>query len=294
MVAASSPVPTFNPMSPDEYCQQKAARSGSSFYYAFRFLEPDRRRAITALYAFCREVDDVVDDCREPAVARTKLNWWREEIGRLFDGDPRHPITRALAPHLAPFDLSREYFEEIIDGMQMDLDYDAYPDFATLSLYCYRVASVVGLLSARIFGYTDRRTLKYAHDLGMALQLTNILRDVHEDAVRGRVYIPLDELERFGVKAEEFRSSITREAHQALFAFQAQRARDYYARAEAQLPEQDRYAQRPGLIMAAIYRALLDEIERDGFRILEHRVHLTPLRKLWIAWRASRAVRKGR
>jgi 15-cis-phytoene synthase len=294
MVAASSPVPTFNPMSPDEYCQQKAARSGSSFYYAFRFLEPDRRRAITALYAFCREVDDVVDDCREPAVARTKLNWWREEIARLFDGDPRHPITRALAPNLAPFDLSREYFEEIIDGMQMDLDYDAYPDFATLSLYCYRVASVVGLLSARIFGYTDRRTLKYAHDLGMALQLTNILRDVHEDAVRGRVYIPLDELERFGVKAEEFRSNITRETHQALFAFQAQRARDYYARAEAQLPEQDRYAQRPGLIMAAIYRALLDEIERDGFRILEHRVHLTPLRKLWIAWRASRAVRKGR
>lgn len=294
MVAASSPVPTFNPMSPDEYCQQKAARSGSSFYYAFRFLEPDRRRAITALYAFCREVDDVVDDCREPAVARSKLNWWREEIARLFDGDPRHPITRALAPNLAPFDLSREYFEEIIDGMQMDLDYDAYPDFATLSLYCYRVASVVGLLSARIFGYTDRRTLKYAHDLGMALQLTNILRDVHEDAVRGRVYIPLDELERFGVKAEEFRSNITRETHQALFAFQAQRARDYYARAEAQLPEQDRYAQRPGLIMAAIYRALLDEIERDGFRILEHRVHLTPLRKLWIAWRASRVVRKGR
>jgi 15-cis-phytoene synthase len=287
-------VPTFNPMSPDEYCQQKAARSGSSFYYAFRFLEPDRRRAITALYAFCREVDDVVDDCREPAVARTKLNWWREEIARLFDGDPRHPITRALAPSLAPFDLSREYFEEIIDGMQMDLDYDAYPDFATLSLYCYRVASVVGLLSARIFGYTDRRTLKYAHDLGMALQLTNILRDVHEDAVRGRVYIPLDELERFGVKAEDFRSNITRETHQALFSFQAQRARDYYARADAQLPEQDRHAQRPGLIMAAIYRALLDEIERDGFRILEHRVHLTPLRKLWIAWRASRAVRKGR
>jgi phytoene synthase len=281
-------------MSPDEYCQQKAARSGSSFYYAFRFLEPDRRRAITALYAFCREVDDVVDDCREPAVARTKLDWWREEIAHLFDDDPRHPITRALAPHLAPFDLSHEYFEEIIDGMQMDLDYDAYPDFATLSLYCYRVASVVGLLSARIFGYTDRRTLKYAHDLGMALQLTNILRDVHEDAVRGRVYIPLDELERFGVRAEEFRGNITREAHQALFAFQAQRARDYYARAEAQLPEQDRHAQRPGLIMAAIYRALLDEIERDGFRILEHRVRLTPLRKLWIAWRASRAVRKGR
>jgi phytoene synthase len=280
-------------MSPDEYCQQKAARSGSSFYYAFRFLEPDRRRAITALYAFCREVDDVVDDTREPSVARAKLDWWREEIARLFQGEPNHPITRALAPQLAAFDLSREYFEEIIDGMQMDLDYDAYPDFATLSLYCYRVASVVGLLSARIFGYTDRRTLKFAHDLGMALQLTNILRDVHEDAVRGRVYIPLDELEQFGVKPEEFRSTITRDAHQALFAFQAQRARGFYAKAEAQLPQEDRHSQRPGLIMAAIYRTLLDEIEHDGFRVLEHRVRLTPLRKLWIAWRASRALQKA-
>jgi 15-cis-phytoene synthase len=281
-------------MSPDEYCQQKAARSGSSFYYAFRFLDPERRRAITALYAFCREIDDVVDECREPAVARSKLDWWRDEIGRLFEGEPRHPITLALQPHLAPFDLAREYFEEIIDGMQMDLDYDAYPDFSTLSLYCYRAAAVVGLLSARIFGYFDRRTLKYAHDLGMALQLTNILRDVHEDAVRGRVYIPQDELRRFGVRPEEFLQNVTRDEHRALFAFQAQRARDYYARAEAHLPAQDRAAQRPGLIMASIYRALLDEIERDGFRVLEHRVHLTPLRKLWIAWRTARSVPRPR
>jgi len=278
-------------MSPDEYCEEKAARSGSSFYYAFRFLEPERRRAITALYAFCREVDDIVDDCREPSVALTKLDWWRDEVERMFQNEPRHPIARALAPHLTPFDLAQEYFEEIIDGMQMDLDYDAYPDFATLSLYCYRAASVVGLLSARIFGFSDRRTLKYAHDVGMALQLTNILRDVHEDAVRGRVYIPLDELERFGVKPEEFRNNITRDAHRELFAFQAQRAKEHYDRALAHLPEADRHAQRPGLIMAAIYRTLLGEIERDGYRVLEHRVHLTPLRKLWIAWRTARSAR---
>ncbi len=281
-------------MSPDEYCQQKAARSGSSFYYAFRFLDPQRRRAIIALYAFCREVDDVVDECREPAVAHAKLDWWREEIGLLFGGHPRHPITQALAPHVETSGLSKEYFEEIIDGMQMDLDYDAYPDFATLSLYCYRAASVVGLLSARIFGFSDRRTLKYAHDLGMALQLTNILRDVHEDAVRGRVYIPLDELERFGVRAEDFRVNITRDAHRELFSFQAARARDYYVKADTHLPAEDRYAQRTGLIMAAIYRALLEEIERDGFRVLEHRVHLTPLRKLWIAWRTARSTKKPR
>lgn len=278
-------------MSPDEYCEEKAARSGSSFYYAFRFLDPERRRAITALYAFCREVDDIVDDCREPSVALAKLEWWREEVGRTFKGEPRHPITRALEPHIAPFDLSREYFEEIIDGMQMDLEYDAYPDFATLSLYCYRAASVVGLLSARIFGFSDRRTLKYAHDLGMAMQLTNILRDVHEDALRGRVYIPLDELQRFGVKPEEFQTNITRDAHRALFAFQAARAREHYDRALAQLPDTDRHAQRPGLIMAAIYRTLLDEIEHDGYRVLEHRIRLTPLRKLWIAWRTARRTK---
>jgi 15-cis-phytoene synthase len=278
-------------MSPDEYCEEKVARSGSSFHYAFRFLDPDRRRAITALYAFCREVDDIVDDCREPSVALAKLDWWRDEVGRMFQAEPRHPISRALAPHLEPFDLSQEYFEEIIDGMQMDLDYDAYPDFATLSLYCYRAASVVGLLSARIFGFSDRSTLKYAHDLGMALQLTNILRDVHEDAVRGRVYVPLDELERFGVKPEEFRTNITRDAHRDLFAFQASRAREYYDRALARLPDEDRHAQRSGLIMAAIYRTLLEEIERDGYRVLEHRVHLTPLRKLWIAWRTARSAR---
>ncbi len=279
-------------MSPDEYCEEKAARSGSSFYYAFRFLEPERRRAITALYAFCREVDDIVDEIGEESVARTKLQWWREEIGHLFEGAPRHPISQALQPHLAAFDLGREYFDEIIDGMQMDLDYDSYPDFTTLSLYCYRAASVVGILSAQIFGYSDRRTLKYAHDLGMALQLTNILRDVHEDALRGRVYIPMDELSRHGVRPEEFRVNITDERHRALFAAQAERARRYYQRAEEHLPAPDRYRQRPGLIMAAIYQSLLDEIEDDGFRVLEHRVRLTPLRKLWIAWRTARRLKR--
>jgi len=279
-------------MSPDEYCEEKAAKSGSSFYYAFRFLEPDRRRAITALYAFCREVDDIVDEVREESVARTKLQWWREEIERLFDHQPRHPITQALQPHLAPFDLSREYFDEIIDGMQMDLDYDSYPDFTTLSLYCYRAASVVGILSAHIFGFSDRRTLKYAHDLGMALQLTNILRDVHEDAMRGRVYIPLDELKKHGVKPEEFQVNVTDDRHRALFAEQAERARRYYQRAEEHLPAEDRYPQRPGLIMAAIYRTLLDEIQDDGYRVLEHRVRLTPIRKLWIAWRTARRLKR--
>jgi len=275
-------------MTPDEYCQQKTARSGSSFYYSFLFLPEERRRAIIALYAFCREVDDVVDEYADVGVARTKLAWWRDEVARLYDGAPQHPVSRALAPAVERFGLQQEHFLEIVDGMQMDLDYDAYPSFTELSLYCYRAASVVGLLTAGIFGYEDAATTRYANDLGLAFQLTNILRDVREDAERGRVYLPLDELQRFGVAAEELRKPVTTDAIRELFAFQATRARDYYRRAFEHLPETDRYAQRSGLIMAEIYQRLLDEIERDGYRVLEHRIRLTPLRKLWLAWRTAR------
>jgi len=183
-------------MTPDQYCQDKAARSGSSFYYSFLFLPPVQRRAITALYAFCREVDDIVDMKGEPGIARIKLNWWRQEIARLFAGQAQHPVTRALTPVIEEFDLPQEQFLEIIDGMEMDLDQHRYASFKELMLYCYRVASVVGLLAAEIFGYRDRHTLKYAHDLGIAFQLTNIVRDVYEDAQRNRIYLPLDELQR--------------------------------------------------------------------------------------------------
>jgi phytoene synthase len=279
-------------MTPDQYCQDKAAKSGSSFYYSFLFLPEERRRAITALYAFCREVDDIVDECSEPSVAKTKLEWWRAEIQATFAGKPRHPVSQALAPALERYALPEEHFQEIVDGMQMDLDYDAYPSFKELSLYCYRAASVVGLLAAEIFGYEDRRTTKYAHDLGMALQLTNILRDVREDLSRGRIYIPLDELERYGVDTADLRSPQTPERVRELFAFQGERAKGYYDRALAQLPEIDRHSQRSGLIMSAIYRRLLEEIAADGYRVLEHRIRLTPLRKLWIAWRTSHRERR--
>lgn len=277
---------------PLQYCQDKAAGSGSSFYYSFLFLPEAQRRAITALYAFCREVDDVVDECREPSVARTKLQWWREEIGRLFLGEPRHPVTRALQASLEEFDLPQEQFLEIIDGMEMDLDQHRYRDFSELSLYCHRAAGVVGLLSAEIFGYEDRQTLKYAHELGMAFQLTNIIRDVREDAQRGRIYLPEDELERFGVDAGELLRLRGSEALVRLLAFQAERARGYYRRAFELLPEVDRYRQRAGLIMSAIYHTTLDELAADGFRVMQHRVALTPLRKLWIAWRTLRGEKR--
>ncbi|HMV17156.1 MAG TPA: presqualene diphosphate synthase HpnD [Zoogloea sp.] len=268
-----------------QYCQDKAAASGSSFYYSFLFLPPERRRAITALYAFCREVDDVVDECNDPQVAQAKLDWWREEVHRVFDGAPHHPVGLALKDIASHFNLPREQLLEIIDGMQMDLVQTRYLDWKALHLYCYRVASVVGLLSAEIFGYTERQTLKYAHDLGLAFQLTNIIRDVGEDARRGRIYLPVDELQRFNVPAHEILEARYSENFRSLMAFQAQRARGLYEQAFAQLPAADRKAQRPGLIMAAIYRSLLDEIEADGFQVLDRRTSLTPLRKIWIAGR---------
>lgn len=279
-------------MSPDEYCQDRTQRSGSSFYYSFFFLPPDKRRAITALYAFCREVDDVVDECREPEVARTTLNWWRQEVARMFHDTPQHPVGRALQPLLQQFDLPQEYFLEIIDGMEMDLDNTGYEDFSQLALYCYRVASVVGLLSAEIFGYSDRQTVKYAHDLGMAFQLTNILRDVREDAQRGRFYIPADEMARFGVTREQLREGRVHDGTRSLFALQAERAENYYQQAFAKLPECDRYAQRSGVIMAAIYHRILQRIVERDYPVLEGRVSLPLWQKAWIAWRAFREEKR--
>jgi len=279
-------------MTPDQYCQEKTAASGSSFYASFRFLPELKRRAIIALYAFCREVDDVVDECKDETVARQTLNWWRLEIAKLYAGEASHPVTLALQDLLGDFNLAEEYLLEIIDGMEMDLDIHHYATFKDLSLYCYRAASVVGLLSAEIFGFNNRATLKYAHDLGMAFQLTNILRDVREDAERGRVYIPQDELEKFGVSQQNLTQPVTSDAVKKLFQYQADRAREYYQKAFNALPEEDRYSQHIGLIMAEIYLSLLDEIENDEFKVLEHRIKLTPARKLWLAWRASRREKK--
>ena len=272
-------------MDPHEYCQTKAAQSGSSFYYSFLFLPEDRRRAITTLYAFCREVDDVVDESTDAAVARIRLAWWRSELAAVFHGTPQHPVARALAEIAPRFNLAEDRLFEIIDGMQMDLDHKHYPDFEALKLYCHRVAGVVGLLSAEIFGYQDPRTLEYADLLGTAFQLTNIIRDVGEDARRDRIYLPLDELERHGVSLDDIAQSRETDGFRRLMEFQIERAQGYYRDAFAQLPAVDRRAQRAGVMMAAIYQTLLEEIRRDGCRVLTQRTSLTPLRKLWIAWR---------
>ncbi|MDR5171432.1 presqualene diphosphate synthase HpnD [Methylobacillus flagellatus] len=272
-------------MSPQEYCQKKAAASGSSFYYSFLFLPKPKREAITALYAFCREVDDIADEVQDINVAQTKLNWWRGEIINLFEGRPQHPVTLALQVPVTELKLKQQHFLDIIDGMQMDLEQNRYRDFAELELYCYRVASVVGLLSASIFGYSNPQTLQYALDLGMAFQLTNITRDVGEDARRGRIYLPLDEAARFGVSEQDILQGRPSDNMRQLLEFQAERAERYYDKALAELPLEDRKLQRTGLIMSAIYRTLLKEIKADDIQVvLNARVSLTPIRKLWLAW----------
>jgi phytoene synthase len=274
-------------MTPEQYVQEKAAASGSSFYYAFLFLPQRRRAAITAFYAFCREVDDVVDEVQDAAVATTKLAWWQTEIGRAFAGQPQHPVMRALMPLAPEFGIEERHLQAVVDGCRMDLEQTRYLDFPALERYCHLVAGVVGEVSAGIFGRTQPETTAYAHRLGLAFQLTNIIRDVGEDAMRGRIYLPISELQQFDVKAHEILKREYSDRFTALMRFQAQRAHRLYDEALALLPPADRRSQKPGLMMASIYRTLLREIEADGFQVLHQRVSLTPLRKFWLAWKVQ-------
>lgn len=271
-------------MTPEQYVQEKAARSGSSFYYAFLFLPPPRRAAITAFYAFCREVDDVVDEVQDPGVAQAKLAWWDTEVQRAFAGEPTHPVMRALMPHAANYAIGAPQLAGIIEGCRLDLTQTRYLDYAALQRYCHLVAGLVGEVSASIFGRSQDETIAYAHRLGLAFQLTNIIRDVGDDARRGRIYLPIDELQAHDVKAHEVLNRGYSERFTQLMRFQAERAHRTYDEALALLPTADRRAQRPGLMMANIYRALLREIERHGYQVLHQRIALTPLRKFWIAW----------
>ncbi len=251
-------------MTPEQYVQQKAAASGSSFYYAFLFLPAPRRAAITAFYAFCREVDDVVDEVSDLGVAQRKLDWWRSEVAQAFSGQPSHPAMQALMPHVAAYKIQAQHLHAVIDGCRMDLEQTRYLDYPGLRRYCHLVAGVVGEVAAQIFGQTDPATTRYAHAMGQAFQLTNILRDVGEDAMRGRIYLPVNELQQFDVKAHEILNRQYSERFTALMRFQAERAHRLYDEALALLPPADRRAQKPGLMMASIYRTLLREIESSS------------------------------
>ena len=272
-------------MKPLDYCRQKAAESRSSFLAAFRFLPQRRQDAMTVLYAFCRELDDVVDDCTDMQVAQTTLNWWRADLAKVFDGGaPEHPVCRALQGVVAEFALPHDELAEIIEGMQMDLTQARYANFAELQLYCHRVAGVVGRLITRILGFSRPETLDYADKMGLALQLTNIIRDVGEDARNGRIYLPMEDLQRFDVPAQTIMQAAPTPQFAELMAFQIARARATYREALALLPAADKKAQKMGLILAAIYYALLNEIERDGAQnVLKYKIAIPGPRKKRIA-----------
>jgi phytoene synthase len=249
------------------------------------FLPPERRSAVTALQAFCREVEEVVAQCSDAQLGLTKLAWWRAEITGLYAGNPRHPATIALRPFLETYQIAAGQLNGIIAGMEADLMQTRYLDFTGLARYCEQVAGTVSLLCAGIYGYRNPRTLEYARNLGIALQLTSVIRDVGADARRNRIYLPMDEMKRFEVPAGDILQARYSDGFVELMKFQSARARDFYRKALDVLPAEDRSAQRAGLILAAICRETLAEIERDGFQVLKQRTSLTPLRKLWLAWR---------
>jgi len=275
-------------MTPDQYCQNKAAQSGSSFYYSFLFLEPEKRQAITALYAFCREVDDIVDECRDTVVAQQKLDWWKSTMRETFDNAPSHPIQQALLPAIERYQLTLPLFLDIIAGMEMDLFKFRYQDFEELSLYCYRVAGAVGLLSAKIFGYNDAAVEKYATSLGLAFQLTNILRDIKEDGERNRIYIPLQDLSDIGLSETAVLNAEYSDKMEELLQLQIQRTRLAYQQAFEFLPQKDRDTQRCGIIMSSIYSAILEKIAHDPKQVLKGRIKISAWKKLWLAWNTAR------
>ncbi len=281
------PLVSSKPMSPEQYCQEKAAASGSSFYYAFLFLPKERRAAITAFYAFCREVDDVVDEIEDTSVAATKLAWWRKECASAYAGQPNHPVMKALMPLAPTYRIELRHLHAVIEGCEMDLQQSRYLDYPGLQRYCHLVAGIVGEVAARIFGQTQEQTTAYAHKLGLAFQLTNIIRDVGEDAMRGRIYLPVNELQQFEVKAQELLKRQDSDRFQALMKFQTERALATYDEALSLLPAADFSAQKPGLMMASIYRSLLREIQASGFQVLHQRTKLTPIRKFWLAWKTQ-------
>jgi len=284
-------------VTPAKYCEDKTRGSGSSFFYSFLFLPEDKRRAMMALYAFCREVDDIADEVKDREVATRKLAFWSDEIGRAFSGEPRHPVGKELDWARRQFDFSEELFIEILDGMLMDVNHKPFLKASDLALYCHRVAGVVGLITIEIFGHTSRQAGDFATTLGEALQLTNILRDLREDAARGRIYIPQEDRIRFSVSDQDFSDGTMSDGMRALIAHYVDKTDKLFTKALELLPVEDRVSLRPSLLMGAIYFAHFQRIRDAGERLWESPPKLLPMQKIWIAWRMwryeKRASRKG-
>lgn len=278
--------PRYNErMTPQEYCQEKAPHSGSTLHYSLVFLEPPRRQAMLALHAFCRELNYVVNGTADENAARIKLAWWRHETGEMFRGQPQHMVTRALMPLLKTYDLTPSLLDQIVDGAEMDLIQTRYLDYPGLEHYSQLSSGATAECAARICGFTLSKTLDGTRDLGKAVRLASMLRDVGQDARRGRVYLPVNDLQKFEVPVADILNRRYSEQFEALMEFQYQRARDSFAKAVASIPVQDRKFQRPVLIHAALRLALLEECRAANFQVLHQRISLTPIRKLWIAWK---------
>lgn len=268
----------------------KASRS--NFYYAFLFLPKPKREALYAVYAFCRVTDDLVDETQPVAagadLAATgtgleRLKCWRAEVESCFRGEATHPVARALAEVIRDFRIPHPYFEELLNGVEMDLTKSRYTTFAELQQYCYRVAGVVGLMCIEIFGYRQPATRAYAERLGTAFQLTNILRDLAADAERGRIYLPQEDLRRFGYSERDLLERRMTPAFSNLMRFEVGRARQFYAAARAILPQEDRRSMLAAEIMGAIYSRILDRIEGRGFDVFTSRIRLSDAQRLWLA-----------
>ncbi len=279
-------------MTPSQYCREKVCTAGSSFYYSTLFLAPVQRDAITTVHAYAREIIEVLDECHEPAIARAKLDWWRHEIRATLDGDAHHPVCKALIPVLEDHNLPESELIELIDGVEASLNQSRYQTYQELSAYCRRIGAPVGMLSASVLECTSSATAEFARELGFVFQLTRVVRDMRLDARRGRVYVPAQELAQFDVPVAHILNGVESENFYSLMAFQFDRIAQGYEHAMARLPERDRLQLLPALILTSIYRATLDEIRNDGYRLLQHRVTLPPLRKLWIAWRTQRREKR--
>jgi phytoene synthase len=287
MTALLQPIATASSVTPDDYCADKAAPPGSDVYYSVLFLSPERRRATVALEAVRRELEDAVRDASDPSVVQTKLQWWRQELARLFEGRPEHPATKALLPFLNTYDIGAVHLGELLAGVEADAMQNRYLDWPNLRRHGDQVAGVAGRLAARIAGHSHARTLEFARQMSLAEQLVHFIRNLGEDVRHNRVYIPVDELQRFNVPAADLFNRRYAEGFKPLMAFQAERARATYKEALAALPTEDRRAQRPALIRGVLAMRLLDEVEADGFQVLTQRTDLTPLRKLWLAWKTQ-------
>jgi phytoene synthase len=279
-------------MTPADYCREKVAQPGSSLYYSTLFLPASKRESIIAVEACFREIADVIDECQEAAVARIKLAWWREELERAFSGVPRHPVSQALQPAIAAEPLDFETFGAFIEGVDMQLEYERYQTFDDLRRHCQRVGSPAGLLSARIFGYQDSATVDCARELSAAHELTRIVRDVGRDARRNRIYLPMEDLQRFDIPVSVLLNAGEAAGFQSLMIHQIERVEGLYRDAIARLPEGDRVQQLPVLIMAALNCTLLRELRAEGAHILRQRTTLPPLRMLWVAWGTRRRERR--